>query len=73
MEPEEKEKSVNKKRITTQTSKFSRGYNYHRDRPQTTIGMDLGVKHIKIDDQPVTLNIWDTAGTYISIYIYIYI
>eukprot|EP01083_Nonionella_stella_P200412 733930_1 len=61
--PLEEEKAENKKKmIATQTSKFSNGYYNNSQRPQTTIGMDLGVRHIKVDEQPVTLNIWDTAG-----------
>ena len=57
---EEEKEQIKKKMITTQKSKFAQGYN--RDRTQATIGMDLGVRHIKIDGRAVTLNIWDTAG-----------
>eukprot|EP01083_Nonionella_stella_P141762 437418_1 len=62
--PLDEEKGNHTKRIATQTSKFSHGYhnNPSQRRTQATIGMDLSVRHVTVDDQPVTLNIWDTAG-----------
>lgn len=72
---EEEKEQIKKKMITTQKSKFAQGYN--RDRTQATIGMDLGVRHIKIDGQAVTLNIWDTAGnniyTCLKTYFFVYV
>ena len=55
---EEHDSDSKKKKIITQTSKFSNGYN----RGPSTVGMDFGIRHISIDGQPVTLQLYDTAG-----------
>ena len=61
IEEEKTQKNNIKKQITTQTSKFQNGYNSERT-SQPTIGMDLSIRKLIIDKQPVTLDIWDTAG-----------